>query len=85
MPAGRPQPVEIEMPPEGVRRGGLDRAARRAERVRAPADPEDVRAAAATCSPNAERPLVWAGGGVVLGDATAELTAVAELPAGAGA
>ena len=41
------------------------------------ADPASVVAAAELLAA-AERPLVWAGGGVVLGDASAELTAVAE-------
>ena len=60
----------------GVLRGGRGRAARRRGR-RAWAPPR-LRSARRRAARRAERPLVWAGGGVVLGDASAELTAVVE-------
>ena len=75
---GRRRPVEIEMPPEAFAEeagvGLLDAA----PDVREAADPDAVARAAAALSA-AERPLVWAGGGVVLGDASPALTAVAEF------
>jgi acetolactate synthase-1/2/3 large subunit len=74
---GRRQPVEIEMPPEAFSEEADITLLDPAEDVRVPADPEQI-AAAARALAMAERPLVWAGGGVVLGDATAALTALAE-------
>jgi acetolactate synthase I/II/III large subunit len=74
---GRRQPVEIEMPPEAFSEEADITLLEPAEDVRLPADPDQIEAAARALA-TAERPLVWAGGGVVLGDATAALTALAE-------
>ena len=74
---GRRQPVEIEMPPEAFSEEAEITLLEPAEDVRVPADPDQI-AAAARALATAERPLVWAGGGVVLGNATAALTALAE-------
>jgi acetolactate synthase I/II/III large subunit len=74
---GRRQPVEIEMPPEAFSEEADITLLEPAEDVRRPADPDQIEAAARALA-TAERPLVWAGGGVVLGDATAALTALAE-------
>src|SRR3954469_17297681 len=79
---GRRQPVEIEMPPEAFSEnfslGGENTLCAPAERVRVGADPDEI-ARAADLLVGAERPVVWVGGGVVLGDATAELAEVAEF------
>jgi acetolactate synthase-1/2/3 large subunit len=75
---GRRQPVEIEMPPEAFSETTTAAAPAAAESVRLAADPDEI-TRAATALAAAERPLIWAGGGVVLGDATAELAAVAEF------
>jgi acetolactate synthase-1/2/3 large subunit len=78
MTTGRPRPAEIEIPPEAF-------AEKADVELLAPQAPEppvlDERAveAAAAVLAGAVTPLVVAGGGIVLGDATAELRAVAEL------
>jgi acetolactate synthase-1/2/3 large subunit len=75
---GRRQPVEIEMPPEAFSEEADVALCGPAEPVRVGADPEDVTRAADVLA-RAARPVIWAGGGVVLGDATRELTELAEL------
>ena len=75
---GRRQPVEIEMPPEAFSEDGRGHAARPGRRRAGRRRPRADRTAAAAALAGAERPLIWAGGGVVLGDASAALTAVAE-------
>jgi acetolactate synthase-1/2/3 large subunit len=75
---GRRRPVEIEMPPEAFSETTTAAAPAAAESVRLAADPDEIiRAADALAA--AERPVIWAGGGVVLGDATVELAEVAEF------
>jgi acetolactate synthase-1/2/3 large subunit len=75
---GRRRPVEIEMPPEAFAEEADVELLDAAPDVREAADPESIAAAAAALD-NAERPLIWAGGGAVLGDAAGALTAVAEF------
>jgi acetolactate synthase-1/2/3 large subunit len=75
---GRRQPVEIEMPPEAFAEEADVTLCEPAASVRKAADPEAV-ARAADVLASAERPVIWAGGGVVLGDATSELTELAEF------
>jgi acetolactate synthase-1/2/3 large subunit len=75
---GRRQPVEIEFPPEAFSDAADMTFLPRAEDVVEAADPEQV-ARAAQLLIDAARPLIWAGGGVVLNDASAALTAVAEF------
>ncbi len=75
---GRRRPVEIEMPPEAFIEEADVALPDAADDIRLAADPADVERAAAVLA-GAERPLIWAGGGVVLGDAGAQLTAVAEF------
>src|SRR5690349_12147872 len=75
---GRRQPVEIEMPPEAFSDEADVALCDRAESVREPADPDEI-ARAAELLTSAERPVIWSGGGVVLGDATAELAELAEF------
>jgi acetolactate synthase-1/2/3 large subunit len=72
---GRRQPVEIEMPPEAFSEEADVALVEPATSVREAADPEEI-AGAADVLARAERPVVWAGGGVVLGDAVAELAEV---------
>jgi len=74
---GRRQPVEIEMPPEAFSEEADVTFLDPAEDVRVPADPDQI-ARAADVLAAADRPVVWAGGGVVLGDASAALTAVVD-------
>jgi acetolactate synthase-1/2/3 large subunit len=66
------------MPPEAFSEEADIALLDRAGDVRVAADPADVERAAAALA-GAERPLIWAGGGVVLGNASAQLTAVAEF------
>ena len=75
---GRRRPVEVEMPPEAFSEDADIALCEPAESIRIGADPEQV-ARAADALANAARPVVWAGGGVVLGDASAELTEVADF------
>jgi acetolactate synthase-1/2/3 large subunit len=75
---GRRQPVEIEMPPEAFSEAAEIRLCAPAESVREAADPDEITRAADLLA-GAERPVIWAGGGVVLGDATAELAELAEF------
>jgi len=77
MATGRPRPVEIEIPPEAF--------AEKADITILPpgpieAEPVDVEALerAAAVLAGALSPLVVAGGGVVLGDASGAVTALAE-------
>jgi acetolactate synthase-1/2/3 large subunit len=75
---GRRQPVEIEMPPEAFSEEADVTLLDAADDVRVAADPEQVSAAASALA-SAARPLIWAGGGVVLGDASEALTALADF------
>ncbi|HXY94067.1 MAG TPA: thiamine pyrophosphate-dependent enzyme, partial [Acidimicrobiia bacterium] len=75
---GRRRPVEIEMPPEAFAETADVELLEPARDVRVAADPDAI-APAAEALAAADRPLVWAGGGVVLGNASEELTAVAEF------
>jgi acetolactate synthase-1/2/3 large subunit len=78
MTSGRPRPVEVEVPPEAFAEeapGAQPLAPTRATAL--PADAAVLDKAAAILA-SAQSPLIVAGGGVVLGDASAALTAVAE-------
>jgi acetolactate synthase-1/2/3 large subunit len=74
---GRRRPVAIEMPPEALSESTDAELLPMAESVRFGADPAAIRRAAEALA-GAERPLIWAGGGVVLADASPALTVVAE-------
>ena len=77
MATGRPRPVEIEIPPETFSdMTDADVVTPVAVSASAPAEAALEKAAALLASATA--PLIIAGGGVVLGDATAELAAVAD-------
>lgn len=75
--SGRRRPVEIEMPPEALMEEAAITLLPAATEQRFGADPAAVSRAAALLAA-AKRPLIWAGGGAVLADASAALTAVAE-------
>ena len=78
MRTGRARPVHVEAPPEAFM--DATDAPVLAAAVAAPTVPDPDRVAeAARLLAGAERPLIVAGGGVVLADAAAECTAVAEL------
>jgi acetolactate synthase-1/2/3 large subunit len=74
---GRRRPVEIEMPPEAFSEEADVVLCDPAQSIREAADPDEIRRAADVLA-GASRPVIWAGGGVVLGDATPALTEVAE-------
>ena len=78
MKTGRPRPVEVEIPPDTLGTvADIDLVEPEAYTRLAP-DPAVIEAAAKLIA-SAERPLIWAGGGVNLADAGAELTRLAEL------
>ena len=66
------------MPPEAFMEEADVALLDAADDVRVAADPHEIERAAAALV-TAERPLIWAGGGAVLGNAGAQLTAVAEF------
>ncbi|MBI2171105.1 MAG: thiamine pyrophosphate-binding protein [Chloroflexi bacterium] len=75
---GRPRPVELEIPPDILATSaGVDLV-----EPEAYPRPEAATAsigAAADLLASAQRPVIWAGGGAVLGGASEELVALAEL------
>jgi acetolactate synthase-1/2/3 large subunit len=75
---GRPRPVHIEIPPETLAESAEVTLLDAESFEPAAADPALLRRAAEELA-RAERPLIFAGGGVVLGDASAELTDLAEF------
>ena len=78
MKTGRPRPVEVEIPPDTLGTvADIDLVEPEAY-IRPAPDPAVIEAAAKLIA-SAERPLIWAGGGVNLADAGAELTRLAEL------
>jgi acetolactate synthase-1/2/3 large subunit len=75
--SGRPRPTVVEIPPDVLAaEAEMVLPALEAPSLDAP-DPESVRRAVRLLA-EATRPLIWAGGGVVLADAAEELTALAE-------
>jgi acetolactate synthase-1/2/3 large subunit len=75
--SGRPRPVEIEMPPETMEDEGEAVMLDPVRPVRPAASPAEV-SRAVDLLVAARRPVIYAGGGVVLGDAGEALTALAE-------
>ncbi|MBI4311887.1 MAG: thiamine pyrophosphate-binding protein [Chloroflexi bacterium] len=75
---GRPRPVELEIPPDVLGTSTDIDLAEPEEFPRPEADASSIRAAAELLS-GARRPVIWAGGGVVLSGASEELIALAEL------
>ncbi len=77
MRTGRPRPTEMEVAPDILASTGeVHVAPPAAPELQAP-DWDRVRQAA-TLLRGAQKPLIWAGGGVILSDAARELTALAE-------
>ena len=74
---GRPRPVEVEMPPETMA-DAAPVTLFEAERYPKPAAPAEQVAEAARILREARRPLIWAGGGVIASEASAELAQLAE-------
>lgn len=76
MGAGRPRPTEVEVPWDVL--GATDEVAliSKEEYPRAVPNPEEVRRAAHLLV-SAKKPLIWAGGGVILADASAALVELA--------
>ncbi len=74
---GRPRPVEIEMPPETMAEAGSVSLLEAEGYPRLAASDEQV-AEAARILNEARRPLIWAGGGVISSDGSAELARLAE-------
>ncbi|NQZ98462.1 MAG: thiamine pyrophosphate-binding protein [Myxococcales bacterium] len=77
MQVGRPRPVEIEIPPEALAETADIQLLDPVPPERSAGDPERLKRAAEWLAA-AERPLLYAGGGVVQGDASAAFTALAE-------
>ena len=78
MATGRPRPTHVEAPPEAFLETTNAPAVDATSVERETADPDRITEAAGLLAA-AERPLLIGGGGVVLGDATAPFTEVAEL------
>nr|MBA3414977.1 thiamine pyrophosphate-binding protein [Chloroflexia bacterium] len=77
--SGRPRPVEIEIPPDTlVATAAVELLPRDVPAPPFAGDPELLERAAALLGA-AERPLIWAGGGVVRGGASEPLRRLAEL------
>lgn len=77
--SGRIRPVEIEIPPDVLfAKGDIELAGVATTRVRDEANPEDILAAAKLLG-NAERPVIFVGGGIHVSEAWDELREVAEL------
>jgi acetolactate synthase-1/2/3 large subunit len=78
MRSGRPRPAYLEIPPEAFAEECDAAPLAPAPAERAAPDPEQIERAVELLA-RSERPLILAGGGVVLSDASSELAQVAEL------
>lgn len=76
---GRPRPVEIEIPPDTLFAAAEVALLGPAPARERPAGDPDLIEAAARLLAEAERPLIWSGGGVLRAEAREELRALAEL------
>ncbi len=76
--SGRPRPVEIEVPPDVLQATGEAWLLDPAPSVRSAGDPDALEAAARELG-RAERPLIYAGGGVLRAGAWRELQELAEM------
>jgi acetolactate synthase-1/2/3 large subunit len=77
MQTGRPRPTLVEVPPD-VLATVADVSFRAPERYPAVLPDEALIRSAAQLLATAKKPLIWAGGGVIVGDASAEVQALAE-------
>ena len=74
---GRPRPTEVEIPPDLLDAEGDATFVSRTPASPMAPDPAQVRRAAGLLR-GARKPFIWAGGGVLIADASRELTALAE-------
>jgi acetolactate synthase-1/2/3 large subunit len=77
MKTGRPRPTEVEIPPDVLASSAQVELLEREDCPRLASDRRLVSQAAELLHA-AKKPLIWAGGGVILSDAGKELTALAE-------
>jgi acetolactate synthase I/II/III large subunit len=77
MKTGRPRPTEIEIPPDVLASSAEVELLDTEDCPRRAPDRKLIRQAAELLR-SASKPLIWAGGGVILADAAKELTALAE-------
>ncbi len=75
---GRPRPVEIEVPPDVLQATGDIQLLSSVQVERQSGDP-DLLERAARALGHARRPLIFAGGGIMLSEATPELRELAEM------
>jgi acetolactate synthase I/II/III large subunit len=73
----RPRPAGLELPPDVLLRRQRVEASKPAEVQKTPGDPDLLRSAAELLR-SAERPVIYGGGGVLAGEAWAELTELAQ-------
>jgi acetolactate synthase-1/2/3 large subunit len=76
--SGRPRPVAVETPPDMLQASEDVTLVEPVTEQRSAGDPEMLKRAAAMLR-NAERPVIYSGGGVLLAEAWDELRAVAEM------
>lgn len=74
---GRPRPTEVEIPWDTLRSSGEVKLLSREAMPPAEPDRQSVRRAAELLA-QAEKPFIWAGGGAILSDSSAELKELAE-------
>lgn len=77
MNTGRPRPTEVEIPWDTLRSSGEVKFLSREAMPPAEPDRQSVRRAAELLA-QAEKPFIWAGGGAILSDSSAELRELAE-------
>jgi acetolactate synthase I/II/III large subunit len=77
MQSGRPRPTFVEIPPDVLAASAEVTLSTAARPVSVAPEPADIERAAALLA-SAKKPLIWAGGGVIAADASAELQALAE-------
>ena len=75
---GRPRPVELEIPPDTLATTGDMEIIPSQEYPRSTAQPSDIQEAVQLLA-EAQKPLIIAGGGTLLADASRELMALAEF------
>lgn len=77
MKTGRPRPTEIEIPPD-VLAQTAEITFFQGEEYPASAPPQEQIRQAAALLAQAQKPLIWAGGGTIIANASAEITTLAE-------
>lgn len=77
MKTGRPRPTEVEIPWDTIRSSGEVEFTSGETLPPSAPDPQRIRQAADLLV-QAQKPLIWAGGGAIISDSSAELTELAE-------